>query len=88
MFEVKSRISKYLPILRDILQPFEWEELPPKRAVLGHDTRSNDSQSNDARFMHKLCKNAFYIEINRDIKGIKKKSVTFSKNAVYSFKIF
>ena len=36
--------------------------------VLVHDTRSND-----ARFMHKLCKHAFYIEINRDIKGSKKK---------------
>ena len=31
------------------------------RIVLVHDTRSNDSQSKDARFMHKLFKNAYFI---------------------------
>ena len=29
--------------------------------VLVHDTRSNDSRCNDARFMHKLCKHGYFI---------------------------
>ena len=28
--------------------------------VLVHDTRFNDSRSNDARLMHKLCKDTYY----------------------------
>ena len=29
--------------------------------VLVHDTLSNDSPSNDARFKHKLCKHAYFM---------------------------
>ena len=31
--------------------------------VLVHDTRSNNSRSNDARFIHRLCKHAYFISI-------------------------
>ena len=34
----------------------------PKRVVLFHDTRSNDSQSNNAQFMHKLAKHGYFIK--------------------------
>ena len=31
------------------------------RIVLVHNARSYDSQSNDARFMHKVCKNTYFV---------------------------
>ena len=36
-----------------------------------NDTRFNDAQSNDARFIHRLCKYAYFIEIIQNITGMK-----------------
>ena len=35
--------------------------IPRQGVVLVHDTQSNDSRSNDAQFMHKLCKHGYFI---------------------------
>ena len=52
----KKRYFDYIPLLN--IESFFITEVPKfptlSRVVLVHDTRSNDSQSNDALFMHKL----------------------------------
>ena len=46
-----------------------------------NDTRFNDAQSNDARFIHRLCKYAYFIEIIQNITGMKNIGV-IGKNLV------
>ena len=56
--------------------------------VLVHDTGSNDSQSNDARFMHKLCKHAFLYRDKSWYQSKTKEAEISFKIAIFSFKIF
>ena len=70
--KVKIQLNGFMLVPEKIQQITAQEEWKPtmlmllkrglKGVVLVHDTRSNDSQSNDARFMHKLCKHAYFIE--------------------------
>ena len=50
------RLDSRINCIAEIVNKRKLQPILYKRFVLIHDTRSNNSRSNDARFIHKLCK--------------------------------